>query len=147
MDCFEYLNHVHRMFWCSSHVRGNSIINGLVFIKSFENNYKYFFIDFSGLWQVLSIFKLLNSAVINMFKVIKIFSCHSSNLDTETEAVYDNDKSYNWKSRIIWFPGMTINQRKWWSAENRGLTLLLVILHGKWTFLWVRYFYFVDKLP
>ena len=60
----------HRMFWisksCTSSVlrrqsgRGiYSSINGLVFVKSFENNYKYFFINFSGLQQVFPIFKLL----------------------------------------------------------------------------------------
>ena len=67
-----------------------SIIIGLVFIKSFEKDYKYFFINFSG----LQIFKLLNSTVINTFKVIKIFSLHLFSLDTEIEAAYDKYKSY-----------------------------------------------------
>ena len=36
IECFEYLSHAHRIW-------GNySIINGLVFIKSFEKDYKYF---------------------------------------------------------------------------------------------------------
>ena len=48
-----------------------SVINDLVFIKSFEKDYKNFIINFFGLEQVFPIFKLLNSTVINMFKVIK----------------------------------------------------------------------------
>ena len=49
-----------------------SVINDLVFIKSFEKDYKYFIIKFFGLEQeVFPIFKLLNSTVINMFKLIK----------------------------------------------------------------------------
>ena len=53
-----------------------SIINGLVFIKSFKKDYKYFAIKFSGLQQqVFPIYKLLNSTVINTFKVIKKNVC------------------------------------------------------------------------
>ena len=39
------------------------------------------------------------------------FSRHSSRVDTETEAGYDNYKSYDWKSNILWFPGMTTNRK------------------------------------
>ena len=50
-------------------------------------------LSFSGLQQeVFLIFKLLNSMVINMFKIF--FSCHSSSLDTETEEAY-NYKRYD----------------------------------------------------
>ena len=31
------------------------------------------------------------------------FSRYSFSLDAETEAVYDNYKSYDWKSSILWF--------------------------------------------
>ena len=51
---------------------GITVINGLVFIKSFEEDYKYFIVKFSGLQkQIFPIFKLLNSAAINTFKAIK----------------------------------------------------------------------------
>ena len=73
--------------------------------------------------------KLLNSKVINTFKVIKQFSRHSSSLDTETEATYDNYKSCHWKSSMLWFPGMTTN-KKWRPAKDRAHTLSLVILLG-----------------
>ena len=47
IKCFEYLSHAHQMFQGVSHVHENySIINGLVFIKSSEQDYKYFFINF-----------------------------------------------------------------------------------------------------
>ena len=39
------------------------------------------------------------------------FSCHASSLDSETEAAYDNYKRYDWKSSILWFPGMTTNRQ------------------------------------
>ena len=76
IGCFGYVHvhriYVHRMFEGASNVGGNHIINGLVFIKSFEKDYKCFFTNFSGLQQeVFPIFKLLNSTVINTFKVIK----------------------------------------------------------------------------
>ena len=59
--------------------------NGLVFIIPFEKNYKYCLIKFSGLEQeVFPIFKPLNS----------------------TETAYDNWKSYDQKSSILWFPEM-----------------------------------------
>ena len=64
--CFEYLSHVshvHQMFQGASHIQGNySTINGLIFTKLFEKDYKYLFINFSSLQQeVSSIFELLNS--------------------------------------------------------------------------------------
>ena len=56
----------------------------------------FLIINFFGLQQELfQIFKLLNLTVINMFKVIKNFLCHSSSLDTETKGAYDNFKSYD----------------------------------------------------
>ena len=39
------------------------------------------------------------------------FLCHSSSLDAETEAAYDNYKSYYWKSSILWFPGMAAKRK------------------------------------
>ena len=49
---------------CQSRTGNYSIINDLV---SFEKEYNYFFINFSGLQQeVFLIFKLLNTTVINM---------------------------------------------------------------------------------
>ena len=60
----------------------------------------------------------------------RLFSCHSSSLDAETEAAYDNYKSYDWKLNILWFPGMTTNKKRR-PPENRAYLLLLVILRGK----------------
>ena len=54
-----------------------------------------------------------------------LFSRHSSSLDTETEAAYDNYKSYNWKSSMLWFRGITTYE-KWKPAENRAHKLSLV---------------------
>ena len=49
---------------CQSRTGNYSIINDL---DSFEKEYNYFFINFSGLQQeVFLIFKLLNTTVINM---------------------------------------------------------------------------------
>ena len=85
------------MFLGATHVRGNySIVSDLVFIESFEKDYKYFFIKFSGLQQeVFPIFKVLNSTVINTFKVIIFYPPCSSSQDTETDAAYDKYKSYD----------------------------------------------------
>ena len=72
--------------------------NGLVFIIPFEKDYKYCLINFSGLEQeVFPIFKLLNS----------------------TETAYDNWKSYDWKSSILWFTEITTN-KNWEPAKNRA---------------------------
>ena len=60
----------------------------------------------------------------------QFFPRHSPNLNTETEAAYENYKSYDEKSSILWFSGMITNKR-WWPAENRAHKLLLVILRSK----------------
>ena len=67
----------------------------------------------------------------NIFKVIKKVWHHLSSLDTETEAAYDNYKSYDWELSIFWFAGMTAN-KKLQPVENRAYTLL-AMLHGKQT--------------
>ena len=40
------------------------------------------------------------------------FFQHSSSLDKETKAAYDNYKSSDWKSSMLWFPEMTTTNRK-----------------------------------
>ena len=42
-----------------------------------------------------------------------------------TEAAYDNYKSYNCNSSILWFPGITTN-KKWQPAENRAHALPVI---------------------
>ena len=64
IECIEYQSHVHRIFKAPVAYRGiiQSLVNGLVFIMSFEKDYKYCFINFCCLQQeVFPIFKLLNS--------------------------------------------------------------------------------------
>ena len=79
-----------------SHKGKYSIINGLVFIKSFEKDYNYFFISFSSSQQkVFLIFKLLNSM----------------------EGAYNNYGSYDWKHVLV--SRNDYKQKKWHPAENR----------------------------
>ena len=55
--------------------------------------------------------------VIDTFKIIKTFLCHLSSLDTETEAAYDNYKSYDWKLSMLWFLGMITHKKCKQSTE------------------------------
>ena len=68
--------------------------------------------------------------VINLFKVIKKCLRYSSSLHTGTEAAYENYKLWL-ETKDIVVSMDDCKQKKWWPAENRAHTLL-VILCGQW---------------
>ena len=55
MDQTSNILNMHQMFKGASHLPGNYSINGLVFMESFEKDYKNFFIKFSGLQEEVKI--------------------------------------------------------------------------------------------
>ena len=55
MDQTSNVLNMHQVFKRASHLPGNYSINGLVFMKSFEKDYKNFFIKFSGLQEEVKI--------------------------------------------------------------------------------------------
>ena len=87
--------------------------------------YKFFWFATS-----FPIFKLLNSMVINLFKVIKKCLHYSSSLHTGTEAAYENYKLWLEIKHIV-VSRDDYKQKKWWPAENRAHRML-VILCGEW---------------
>ena len=131
IECFEHVRYVHQIFEGARYVWGNySIINGLVYIKSFEKDYKYFFINFSGLQpEFFTIIIHLIQQSSTHLKESKGFWCHSFILDKETEAAYDNYKSYDWKLSILWFPGITTNRK---SSDSQEQSIHIIIAHIMW---------------
>ena len=55
LDQTSNVLNMHQMFKGASHLPGNYSINGLVLMKSFEKDYKNFFIKFSGLQEEVKI--------------------------------------------------------------------------------------------
>ena len=100
----------HWMFWTPKSCTPN-------FLRCQSRTGKLFYYQCKFFWFTTRSFfnlKLLNSKVINTFKVIKQFSRHSSSLDTETEATYDNYKSYHWNRACCGFQG-------WLQTKNGDL--------------------------
>ena len=85
------------MTWFSSiHLRRITNIFSWIFLV-YENKFFQF---------------LIYLMIINTFKLMKKKLCYLSILDTETEAAYNNYKSYDWKLSMLWFPVMITSKKR-----------------------------------
>ena len=134
IECFEYLSHVHQIFLrcqsCMSHIGVLLYSQWPDFHQVIWGGLQIFYYKIFCFATSFPIFKLLNSVVINMFKVIKKCLCYSSSLHTETEAAYENFKLWLEIKHIV-VSWDDYKQKKWWPDENRAHTLL-VVLCGEW---------------
>ena len=100
--------------------------------------YKFFWFATS-----FPIFKLLNSMVVNLFKVIKKCLCYSSSLRTGTEAAYENYKLWREIKHIV--VSRDDCKQKMVTCWEQSTWIVSYIMWWMKIF-WVCHFYFIDKL-